>query len=59
MDLRQETGHVFGHPAATKPSTDDHDCKRLLAKTGVPEHLHAARHMAATVLLLLNVPGER
>ncbi len=39
------------------PSTDYHAWKRLLTKAGVPErHLHAARHTAATVLLLLGVP---
>lgn len=39
------------------PSTDYHAWKRLLAKAGVQERrLHAARHTAATVLLLLGVP---
>ena len=58
-DLWQETGYVFttavGLPI--NPSTDYHAWKRLLAKAGVEERrLHAARHTAATVLLLLGVP---
>jgi integrase len=58
-DLWQETGYVFttaiGLPI--NPSTDYHAWKRLLAKAAVPERrLHAARHTAATVLLLLGVP---
>jgi integrase len=58
-DLWQETGYVFttavGQPI--NPSTDYHAWKRLLMKAGVPERrLHAARHTAATVLLLLGVP---
>ena len=58
-DLWQETGYVFttavGLPI--NPSTDYHAWKRLLAKAGVAERrLHAARHTAATVLLLLGVP---
>ena len=58
-DLWQEAGYVFttavGLPI--NPSTDYHAWKRLLAKAGVAERrLHAARHTAATVLLLLGVP---
>lgn len=58
-DLWQESGYVFttavGLPI--NPSTDYHAWKRLLAKAGVEERrLHAARHTAATVLLLLGVP---
>jgi integrase len=58
-DLWQETGYVFttaiGLPINT--STDYHAWKRLLPRAGVAERrLHAARHTAATVLLLLGVP---
>ena len=58
-DLWQETGYVFttavGLPI--NPSTDYHASKWLRAQAGVAERrLHAARHTAATVLLLLGVP---
>lgn len=60
-DLWQDTGYVFttatGGPL--NPRTDYTDWKRLLERAGVPERrLHDARHTAATVLLLLQIPDR-
>ncbi|MFI6032439.1 tyrosine-type recombinase/integrase [Amycolatopsis magusensis] len=58
-DLWTESGYVFttstGGPL--NPRTDYTEWKRLLERAKVPERrLHDARHTAATVLLLLEVP---
>lgn len=58
-DLWRETGYVFSTPRGEplNPRTDYTEWKRLLSRAGVPERrLHDARHMAATVLLLLGIP---
>jgi integrase len=59
--LWQETGYVFttstGGPL--NPRTDYTEWKRLLEQARVPERrLHDARHTAATVLLLLQIPDR-
>ncbi len=60
-DLWQETGYVFTTPTGgpLNPRTDYTEWKRLLERAGVPERrLHDARHTAATVLLLLQIPDR-
>jgi integrase len=57
--LWQEGDWVFtseiGDPL--NPNSDYHRWKALLRRAGVPDgRLHDARHMAATVLLILGVP---
>jgi integrase len=55
----QEEGWVFASPTGQplNPNTDYHEWKRLLKEAGLREaRLHDARHTAATVLLLLDVP---
>lgn len=50
---------VFATPVGRplNPNTDYHDWKDLLDEVGLPERrLHDARHTAATVLAILNVP---
>ena len=57
--LWQDEGWVFASPTggALNPNTDYHEWKALLKEAGVREsRLHDARHTAATVLLLLEVP---
>jgi integrase len=57
--LWQHEGWVFAGPTggALNPNTDYHEWKSLLEEAGVREsRLHDARHTAATVLLLLEVP---
>jgi len=59
--LWQETGYVFTTPTGgpLNPRTDYTEWKRLLDQDGVPERrLHDARHTAATVLLLLQIPDR-
>jgi integrase len=59
--LWQETGYVFTTPTGEplNPRTDYTQWKRLLERAGVPERrLHDARHTAATVLLLLQIPDR-
>jgi integrase len=59
QQLWQEEGWVFASPTgvALNPNTDYHEWKRLLRAAGLREaRLHDARHTAATVLLLLDVP---
>jgi integrase len=59
--LWQETGYVFTTPTGgpLNPRTDYTEWKRLLERAGVPERrLHDARHTAATVLLLLQIPDR-
>jgi integrase len=54
-----DEGWVFASPVggALNPNTDYHEWKSLLEAAGVREgRLHDARHTAATVLLLLEVP---
>ncbi|WP_326566913.1 site-specific integrase [Amycolatopsis rhabdoformis] len=58
-DLWEETGYVFTKPTGQPlvPNTDYHHWKELLRDAKVGERrLHDARHTAATVLLLLEVP---
>ncbi|HEX4100244.1 MAG TPA: tyrosine-type recombinase/integrase [Pseudonocardiaceae bacterium] len=60
-ELWQETGYVFTTPTGgpLNPRTDYTEWKRLLERAGVPERrLHDARHTAATVLLLLQIPDR-
>lgn len=60
-ELWQETGYVFTTPTGEplNPRTDYTEWKRLLERAGVPERrLHDARHTAATVLLLLQIPDR-
>lgn len=60
-DLWQETGYVFTTPTGgpLNPRTDYTEWKRLLERAGAPERrLHDARHTAATVLLLLQIPDR-
>ena len=57
--LWREEGWVFASPTGQPliPNTDYHEWKRLLREAGLREtRLHDARHTAATVLLLLDVP---
>jgi hypothetical protein len=57
--LWRDEGWVFASPTGQplNPNTDYHDWKRLLKEAGLREaRLHDARHTAATVLLLLDVP---
>jgi integrase len=59
--LWRETGYVFTTPTGEplNPRTDYTEWKRLLERAGVPERrLHDARHTAATVLLLLQIPDR-
>jgi integrase len=59
--LWQETGYIFTTPTGgpLNPRTDYTEWKRLLEQAGVPERrLHDARHTAATVLLLLQIPDR-
>ena len=59
--LWQETGYVFTTPTGgpLNPRTDYTEWKRLLERASVPERrLHDARHTAATVLLLLQIPDR-
>lgn len=59
--LWQETGYVFTTPTGgpLNPRTDYTEWKRLLERARVPERrLHDARHTAATVLLLLQIPDR-
>jgi integrase len=59
--LWQETGYVFTTPTGgpLNPRSDYTEWKRLLDRAGVPERrLHDARHTAATVLLLLQIPDR-
>jgi integrase len=60
-ELWQQTGYVFTTPTGgpLNPRTDYTEWKRLLERAGVPERrLHDARHTAATVLLLLQIPDR-
>jgi integrase len=57
--LWRNEGWVFASPTGEplNPNTDYHEWKRLLRGAGLREaRLHDARHTAATVLLLLDVP---
>jgi integrase len=57
--LWRDEGWVFASPAGQplNPNTDYHGWKGLLKEAGLREaRLHDARHTAATVLLLLDVP---
>lgn len=59
--LWHETGYVFTTPTGgpLNPRSDYTEWKRLLERAGVPERrLHDARHTAATVLLLLQIPDR-
>jgi Phage integrase family len=54
-----EEGWVFASPTGQplNPNTDYHEWKRLVKEAALREaRLHDARHTAATVLLLLDVP---
>jgi integrase len=56
-----QTDRVFTNELgeAVKPSSDYHDWKALLKRTGVRDaRLHHARHTAAAVLLVLGVPAS-
>jgi integrase len=58
-DMWTKTDYVFTTPTGRplNPNTDYHTWKRLLEDAKVEERrLHDARHTAATVLLLLEVP---
>jgi integrase len=58
-ELWHDEGWVFASPTGEplNPNTDYHEWKRLLREAGLREtRLHDARHTAATVLLLLDVP---
>ena len=60
-DLWANKGYVFatetGEPL--NPNTDFHEWKDLLRSAGVREgRLHDARHTAATILLVLEVPNR-
>jgi integrase len=60
-DLWTDTGYVFTTPTGgpLNPRSDYTEWKRLLVRAGVPERrLHDARHTAATVLLLLQIPDR-
>jgi len=57
--LWQDEGWVFASPTGQplSPNSDYHEWKRLLRVAGLRDaRLHDARHTAATVLLLLDVP---
>jgi integrase len=57
--LWHDEGWLFASPTgrALNPNTDYHEWKKLLDTAGLREgRLHDARHTAATVLLLLEVP---
>ena len=57
--LWHDEGWVFTKPDGRplNPNTDYHERKDLLDEPGLPERrLHDARHTAATVLAMLNVP---
>lgn len=57
--LWHEEGWVFTTPTGRplNPNTDYYEWKDLLEEAGLPERrLHDARHTAATVLAILNVP---
>jgi integrase len=59
--LWRESGYVFTTPTGgpLNPRTDYTEWKRLLVRADVPERrLHDARHTAATVLLLLQIPDR-
>jgi integrase len=59
--LWQERGYVFTTPTGgpLNPRTDYTEWKRLLERAEAPERrLHDARHTAATVLLLLQIPDR-
>jgi integrase len=59
QQLWHDEGWVFASPTGQplNPNTDYHEWKRLLKEAGLREaRLHDARHTAATVLLLLDVP---
>ncbi|OLF07637.1 site-specific integrase [Actinophytocola xinjiangensis] len=59
--LWRESGYVFTTPTGEplNPRTDYTEWKRLLVRANVPERrLHDARHTAATVLLLLQIPDR-
>jgi integrase len=59
--LWRESGYVFTTPTGEplNPRTDYTEWKRLLFRADVPERrLHDARHTAATVLLLLQIPDR-
>ncbi|WP_225978850.1 tyrosine-type recombinase/integrase [Gandjariella thermophila] len=58
-NLWQDNGWIFAQPngRALDPRADHDEWKALLAEAGVRDaRLHDARHTAATVLLVLNVP---
>lgn len=58
-NLWQESEYVFTSPTGRvlHPRTDYRDWKLLVKRAGVPDRrLHDARHTAATVLLLLQIP---
>lgn len=60
-DLWTETGYVFTTPTGgpLNPRSDYTAWKQLLIRAKVPERrLHDARHTAATVLLLLQIPDR-
>ena len=60
-DLWQDGGWVFAQPIGRPidPRADYAEWKALLAAAGVREaRLHDARHTAATMLLVLNVPAR-
>jgi integrase len=57
--LWHEEGWVFAKPDGKplNPNTDYHEWKALIEEAGLPDRrLHDARHTAATVLAILNVP---
>lgn len=57
--LWHDEGWVFAKPDGKplNPNTDYHEWKALIEEAGLPERrLHDARHTAATVLAILNVP---
>jgi integrase len=59
--LWRESSYVFTTPTGEplNPRTDYTEWKRLLVRADVPERrLHDARHTAATVLLLLQIPDR-
>jgi integrase len=60
-DPWQDGDFMFAQPngKAIDPRTDHNEWNALLADAGVRDaRLHDARHTAATVLLLLGVPGR-
>jgi integrase len=57
--LWHDEGWVFAKPDGKplNPNTDYHEWKALIEEAGLPDRrLHDARHTAATVLAILNVP---